>query len=102
MYEEYVSFRAFFLFFFSPSTAAVGFFLPSAAADVVLAGALEPTGALPAVDAGLGAISVDKKVAGGTCGGSGRKRMENRRRVVVLYRDALVCPYLIQRVFVEN
>ena len=63
MYDEYVSFRTFFLFFFSPSTPAAGFFLPSDA-GVVLAGALEPTGALPAVDAGLGAIAVDKIVAG--------------------------------------
>ena len=63
MYDEYASFRAFFLFFFSPSTPAVGFFLPSDVA-VVLAGALEPTGALPAVDAGLGAMTVDKIVVG--------------------------------------
>jgi hypothetical protein len=64
MYEEYVSFRTFFLFFFSPSAGAATlavFFAPFTP-SVVLAGAFEAVavdaGALPAVEAGLGAIAM--------------------------------------------
>ena len=61
MYEEYVSFRTFFLFFFSPSAgaAALDVFFAAFAPSVDLAGALEAVeaGALPAVEAGLGAIA---------------------------------------------
>ena len=66
MYEEYVSFRTFFLFFFSPSAGAAAFevFFAALAPSVDLAGVLEAVaveaGALPAVDAGLGAIVNDK------------------------------------------
>lgn len=61
MYEEYVSFLTFFLFFFSPSApgGASPFVLFVAfPPSVVLVGALDAVeaGTLPAVDAGLGAI----------------------------------------------
>ena len=64
MYEEYVSFRTFFLFFFSPSAGAavLAVFFAPFAPSVVFAGALEAVaveaGALPAVEAGLGAIAI--------------------------------------------
>lgn len=60
MYEEYVSFLIFLLFFFSPSAGAApepaaleeGVFLPAT-------GVFEATeGAFPAVEAGLGAIAI--------------------------------------------
>lgn len=62
MYEEYVSFLTFFLFFFSPSAVLAAalevFFAAFAPSAADLAGALEAVeaGALPAVDAGLGAM----------------------------------------------
>lgn len=66
MYEEYVSFRTFFLFFFSPSAgaAALAVFFAPFTPSVVLAGVFEAVaveaGALPAVEAGLGAIAIRK------------------------------------------
>ena len=65
MYDEYVSFRTFFRFFFSPSAAGaavLAVFLAPFTPSVVLAGAFEAVeaGALPAVDAGLGAIEDDR------------------------------------------
>lgn len=60
MYEEYVSLRFFFLFFFSPSATAVffGALEPSEVLVAVLVAVFEGVGAgaLPAVDAGLTAI----------------------------------------------
>lgn len=60
MYEEYVSLRTFFLFFFSsPLAAGLEVFFAAFAPSAGLAGALEAVdaGAFPAVDAGLGAIA---------------------------------------------
>ena len=74
MYELYVSFLAFFLFFFStpsaPDEAATFVFLAAFRPSLDLAGALEAVeaGALPAMEAGLGAIDdevVKLKVDGG-------------------------------------
>ena len=59
MYEEYVSFLTFF-FFFSPSRGALSFvFFVAFTPSVDLEGALEAAeiGALPGVEAGLGAIA---------------------------------------------
>jgi hypothetical protein len=59
MYEEYVSFLTFFVFF-SPSTGALSFvFFVAFTPSVEFEGALEAVeiGALPGVEAGLGAIA---------------------------------------------
>jgi hypothetical protein len=69
MYEEYVSFRTFFLFFFSPSAGAavLAVFFAPFTPSVVLAGAFEAVeaGALPAVEAGLGAIVIRRVIEKG-------------------------------------
>ena len=65
MYDEYVSFRTFLRFFFSPSAVGAVFFdvflaaagALDAAGCLEAAGAWDDAGAFPAVDAGLGAMT---------------------------------------------